>query len=744
MLKTQKYGGSTMNRIALLVLVATCLISLPGFAIQPLEMSVSVEGGSNCAFPDSKAGYWRVGSEILLTTDWFTEYSAPLGCNIRCIPTSLTFPQDITVHYRLSFENVEIYNQPSPETLEGFITTYYYYSGPQANPVDYGDYQLGTGEGDYLEFSYTFENVDDTYANQSLTLKFRFSAATFITTHFQFSESYEIVPYEKEGGPLDRWFQLLKTGLPESLTDGAPLSQSGDVETVPAPGETVEIEGEDILYDPSTATTDANGVFGVLAFVDPDAFDEIQKDSASRKNVEKSSKSGNLILKYRNIALKHGITGTFCEVIIVEGTVRLVGGSGIIEKGDILYPGDKLSLSSGWGEKAQIGLRFINGSNARVLQDVFTNACLTDMLVIGKAGFEDISVISGNTPLARVSRYMCEQVAGFPNTPEEWAKATGKVIVTTVASNAVPGSGIVAYTVRYGVETVAGKSYDYMMSSGSSNKTSLSTSGSGRMEISSYYNGSSRVTSNLEEGIGVYDSEDISEPLITVANNQWQEFVDAATTGRLWEENPDSIDTAGPDLRLAGTFDPYTTTIQFELRADDISGLNEATFIAINNGSDVTTDFTKINEGLWQSNPINGFIFETNLSINIEDNLGNASSMDWSGDTIPGVPTVTKVIPAQQGGGTILEWTLPEGMNPEDILFYEIRQTLSGTAPSSWYMVGPVNSATILLPEGTTAGATYSLEIRTCDTSGRIGQAVQTESLTVGIQNTATTLWAVY
>lgn len=604
------------------------------------------------------------------------------------------------------------------------------------------DVEITSREEGAIEFVYSHEAIVSWAFSQSLTIYFSsgiqgiLPEPTWGRLAFNFSEPYEIEASEINTGPLDRWFRLVSYVWPEEFKDGGPMPESIYRETKPVSGETVAIEGDQLRFSPSQAPTDSDGNFGVFAHVDPSTFYPSKATTGGQIPNAPQQTMGRLRLKYKNIMKQQNITGNFCEVILVEGTVRIVEGTGTVMVGDILYPGQRLSLGASWGQKAQIGLRFVNGTDASVVQDVFTNACLADMITIGNGGIENDSVIQGNTPLMSLSRTLCEEVAGLPNTPEEWARATGKVVVKSTASALVPGSGLVGFAVKYTVKTAAGKVYDKVVNSGSSSKKSAAgvmyaaqsdLTGDPRVEMSVYYDGSSRLIHNLALPVVVF-SAGSSTPQDSVAAGQWQEFENDGSTGRQWSQTPDGIDKEGPDLRFSYDFIPAAGTYNLDLKAYDPSGINASTLQITIEDVDRTAEFIEQGPGsnFWRAGF--GISYYDVVNIRLADMVGNVSTLTWSRSTQPAPPIIVRVLPGIPGGKTRVEWTPPAGLDPADVLYYEYRQFGGYPADTSWYSVGINTIASIPVPN-LFPGEAFRIELRLCDTQGRVGEFVSTANL---------------
>jgi hypothetical protein len=570
---------------------------------------------------------------------------------------------------------------------------------------------------------------------------------------FEIDRVYEglkmIDVFDRPAGPVDHWFQIIETSFGEDCYEGAPLSAYSEfnMNERPASEIPVIISGKNAIYEPSTTTTDAEGMFGVVAFIDPEVFSSTNlkldrgfPNATSRES--EATAQGELYVEFKNTVRKRGLSGAYCEVIFVEGTVRVIGGSGTVEQGDILRPGTKISLSSGWGTIAQIGLRFINGSTIEVLQDVYTNACLADIIEIGKTGFVNQSVIQGTTPLASDSRTLCETYGNLPNTPEEWARTAGRVAVQTGASMIVPGSGIVAFSLKYGVKTAAGKAYDCIITSPQTIRQNvqkdtwaLTNSGSETNQlafIDFYYDGSTRVASNLGD-LPVYaDTTSTNNPLSLASIGDWVEIDE--TEKRVWQNvELKQIDGEGPTLRLGCESDPSHGTTRFELVARDPAGVDASSFLAEIDGSP-TSSFEATDQRTWKAEffgipPTETIIFR------LLDMFGNESFMEWNGAFMPQVPSLVKTLPGKwDNGSSYISWETPEGLDSSDLLCYEVRQIWYSTQDlkwidGPWVSVGRDTEAWLDVPEGVNLDTPFYLEVRAVTQNGISGFADRSDEL---------------
>lgn len=391
-------------------------------------------------------------------------------------------------------------------------------------------------------FSATME-VNSGYLNLPYTLTLPTDYAKF---ELSLSEPYRLVKTRHEEGSLDYWYQLFRVNFPEN----EPAS-SFSFKIEKESGATVVIAGQNVEYSPAVAITDADGIFGVAAYVDPESVPPASPLTpghipfeARNFSAAAATSSGTLEFRHNGYTAREKISGYYCEVVLVEGTVRVVGGTGTVKKGDVLRPGTKLSLAADYGNMAQIALRFINGSEMQLLQDVYTNACVADIIVIGKSGFVNQSVIQGQSRLASVSRSLCEHIAGMPNTPDEWGHTAGRFAVKTAVSSIVPGSGFAAFAIKYAVGKVTGKVYDSVVSTEpndavpelrSLTSASASTGSGNDIIIDLYHDGSTRLATNISEGVSIsLDTLPSYQRFYTLYPGNWIEVIDQGTTGRLW------------------------------------------------------------------------------------------------------------------------------------------------------------------------------------------------------------------
>ena len=581
----------------------------------------------------------------------------------------------------------------------------------------------------------------------TLTLPSEIRIKFYIDRVFKELEMLDVL--DRPAGPIDHWFQIIETSFGADCYEGAPLTAYSEftMNEQPAANIPVTISGVNAIYEPSTTSTDADGIFGVAAFTDPEILssaavtsDEVLHDATTQST--EVTAEGELYIEFKETVRKRGLSGAYCEVILVEGTVRVIGGEGTVQKGDILRPGTKLSLSTGWGTIAQIYLRFINGSTVEVVQDVYTNACVADIIEIGKTGFVNQSVIQGTTPLASVSRQLCETYGNLPNTPEEWARTAGRVAVQTGASMIVPGSGIAAFSLKYGVKTAAGETFDYFITSPQSvsqnvQKSTLnfidSRSGANPLAfVDFYYNGSTRVASNLGD-LPVYaDTTSTDTPLILASTGEWVELDE--TVDRIWQ-NVDlgQIDGQGPALRLGCEADPEHYTTRFQLTARDPAGVDTTSFQVEVNG-EPSTAFQAIDQHTWQAE-LSGTPPTGMISFWLLDTFGNESSMEWSANSMPDAPTLTETLPGKwDNGSSYISWETPTGLAASDLLCYEVRQIWHSAETlkwidGPWISVGRANEAWLDVPEGVNIGTAFYLEIRTVSQNGISGFSARSKEL---------------
>ena len=209
----------------------------------------------------------------------------------------------------------------------------------------------------FAEFTATI-NTSTGYRRQNYTLWLAGEIPVKFTL-YRLWESLEMVDANREGGFIDHWFQITETAFPSGCMEGAPTSAYSDftMVTVPLQNADVTISGENALFEPTQTVTDDQGIFGVAAYRDPASFDQAM-DSINAGGDEAA-----LLINVKNSIRRRGLKGTYCEVIMVEGVVRVKDGTGTVKQGDILRPGAILTLRTGWGSRAQIALRFINGSS---------------------------------------------------------------------------------------------------------------------------------------------------------------------------------------------------------------------------------------------------------------------------------------------------------------------------------------------------------------------------------------------
>ncbi|MDX2177414.1 MAG: hypothetical protein SF028_13190 [Candidatus Sumerlaeia bacterium] len=452
-----------------------------------------------------------------------------------------------------------------------------------------------------------------------------YGEARYATFVLSVSEPFAIEEAPADPGhPIDRRFRLLGLRWPDEFTNCSPMPPAIYRGSDPLAGETVEISGTGVRFTPESASTDAEGYFTVAAFVAPEEFE------AGRERAEpRADALGSLQMKYRELIRTHGISGQFCVVIMVDGVVN-VQYRGPVVVGEVLRPGTVLSLSAQQGKRASLGLRFVNGTDASIVQDVFTNACITDLIKIGNDGIEDASVIPGNSRLGTVSRYLCEKVAGLPTTPAQWATFTGKVVVTGAASSVVSVGGITGFALKYAVKQASGESYDWVVNStaGGSRGDPAPLLGAGppRVDLATYYDGSTRVAQSLGPAVAMFPAGSAT-PAATVPAGVWREFAHGGAPQRDWSETPDSIDLDGPRLQLAVDSDLASGLSTVRLAAWDPSGLDVGTLAALINGTAATGLFEQRGEGAWEAT-LFGNLSGAHIEATIADLPGNTRALD--------------------------------------------------------------------------------------------------------------------
>ncbi|MCL4690400.1 MAG: DUF4214 domain-containing protein [Burkholderiales bacterium] len=736
------------GRFATLILLAATLAG-PGAARAEARMTLAFDTPGSLIIPDSVAGVMRRSDG---GTPLPIRFNAPgqttSSAFLYFIPTEATTVDgvergDFALRFRVDDIPLECQGGSDWKTGDIWVNG----PSPEYNPVITG-FRKGTGVGDFVEFVYNIPGYPLSWllgASNYFDLQFgslEFPCNWWSRITFTFVSPVAIfggAPPDATPAPFDRHFRLVKRAWPDSFVDNGLLPEYISLDSQPLGGETVDISGTNVIYRPSSATTDANGYFGVLAFVDPAEFDK----SASAKS--SGSMTGNLTVKYKQIMSTQGISGNFAEVIQAEGRITIVDGTGTVKVGDILRPGTKLSLSARIGEPpAQLGLRFINGADAQLVQDVFTNACLTDIIVIGQTEISNKSVIQGKTPLMSVTRWLCEQAGGLPNTPEEWALATGKFTVKLAVSSLVPvpmGYEAGAFVVKYAVGKVTGAVYDYTVSSPGDNRNKstkaafapVKSTGLARLELGTYYDGSTRLAENVPGDFAVYAGAADTAFAIS-SDGVWQEFLGGAAVARTFAQTPDSIDKAGPLLRLSSSYSQPLWLSTFTLVASDSSGLDPATLSVTIDGlaGEQASAFEYRGEGRWVAEFLGAPPAGITMHIGLSDRVGNRSALDWLGNLMPAPPqTLTAYF---YGGQTWLEWSPPGGMAPDDLLYYEVRQnywnTLGQWVAGPWQSVGSVPRTTLDLPAGFAPANTFYVEVRAWNRLGMAGHVARTVDLT--------------
>lgn len=716
-----------------------------------MEFYMTIEAPGSCVSPDSREGIMhRTDGQAPMRVYLSDGSSAPNF--FYFIPQNSANPGTFTLKFRLENIPLEMQGSTIPDPKDFFVSGAQVGDGyPAINA-----YQLGTGVDDFVEFSMTIGPVPLSWGTSLYytvsggwyTFKTSWSAVISLTL----VEPYGLADYsppDKSGSYNDHWFRLSRMKFPDIIYEGAPFPEYMSLDSEPISGGTVSISGLNLIFEPAEAVTDSDGIFGVNAFVDPKSFSsrlpagDAVVSARTPEERDAAALSGNLTFTYEQMIRNRNIKGTYCEVIMVEGKVTIVNGSGAsLKVGDILYPGTKLSLSNGWGKKAMLGLRFINGSECQVVQDVFTNSCITDLIEIGPDGFTNLSVIQGKTPLMTMSRYLCEEIAGMPNTPAEWAKATAKFVVTTGISSVVPvpmGYETSAFVLRYVVKTASGKAIDNYILSPGDNRNKRLTDGGGagnpRLEVRTYYNGSSRVAENVPGAFSIH-AQTAATPYAGTVDGQWLELTGNGTVGRIFNQTPDSIDKEGPALRMSYEYFPAAWTTSFRLTAYDDSGVDEDTLSVLFNGSNIASSFEKKSEGVWVGEFLGPSPAYYVFDIALKDRVGNGSTLKWSWSAVPGAPANLVAEPPPMhfvAPKTALVWANPPGMKLQDVLMYEVRQWWEdgwgGWSSGEWLSVGPVNSVFMEVPESMTSWAKYYLEVRAYNQKGLSGEIARTKIL---------------
>jgi hypothetical protein len=752
--KTGEFGtaGSTMvRRLGKLALLVVALALADAHA---MSLKVAYDSPGSLLYPDLSAGVLRRADAGETLPLYLKEdgTAAPVAW-LYFIPQNVVaqdgFPvANVDVRFRL--EDIPLDCQSSNTWIPRSIIV----SGLSDTFPVASSWRLGTGTGDFVEFVISVRNQGLTWIDSTLYVDISsfggtFSCQWWTRLSVKFLTPFAISDYEPPGvepSVIDRWFKLEQYKWPDSFVDGMQMPPAIYVTNAPLAGETVEISGSGLVFAPSSAVTDDNGVFGVVAFVDPASFPEVSPDPAPARSKgpgKAGAQSSDLSLSYKQVIKKRKIEGHYAEVIQLEGTVTDVSGSGAsIKVGDFLLPGTVLSLSAKYGEPAaQLGLRFINGADASLTAMAFTNACIADLIEIGHTGFKDKSVIQGKTALASVTRWLCEQSAGLPNTPAEWGLTTGKFIVSLGASSLVPvpmGYEVSGFVVKwFVVGTATGKVVDltfgapgdYRRTPRPATELPVPKAGSGRprFELSTYYDGSVRLAENFPGAFSIYDS-DSPTPFVTSASGVWQEFKGVpAVAGRAWSETPDSIDKEGPVLRLSANYIAQLDRTDFQITATDLSGLDPSSLsVTVDGVGDVTPSFSYRGHGLWLGQFWVPLPQSFRMHVSLADAVGNRTVLDWIGDQRPLPPR--NLAAYYTGGRTWVEWDLPAGMAAADLLFYEVRQG-SGSTLGAWQSVGSANRVLLDLMSGLGPSATYFFEVRAWTATGMVGASSRTSDI---------------
>ncbi len=741
--------------LALLAAVAMAFVAPAASAAATLKVAIDTPG--SLIIPDSTAGVMRRSDGGATLPIYFNApgTTAP-SARMYFIPTDATTLSGTPrsdIDFRFRVEDIPLSCQGSTAWVPDSV---WVNGGSNPNVYAIGTaHKLGTGEGDFIEFTYRLPNHPLGWLGGGMYVDLVFGSDTYPCNWWSRLALEFINPVAIVGGyippgvdpsAIDRYFRLLHYKWPDTFVDNAALPEYISLESAPIGGESIEIGGTGLIYAPTSASTDGNGVFGVVAFVDPASFDKSAPGKADTPT------SGSLTLTYKQVMQTHQITGNFAEVIQAEGRITIVDSSGTVKVGDFLKPGTKLSLSARIGEPpAQLGLRFVNGSDASVVQDVYTNACITDLIVIGQTEFTNKSVIQGKTPLMSMTRWLCEQAAGLPNTPEEWAKATGKLTVKLAVSSLVPvsmGYEMSAFVVKYAVGDVTGRIYDYTMSSPGDNRNKSATKvasadaksvGLPRLELSTYYDASTRIAESIPGNVGIYLAA-ADTAFTTSVDGLWQELTGAAAVDRTWAATPDSLDKTGPLLRMSHSYSTATWVTTFRLSASDASGLDAASLGVTIDGiaGSVTSSFEYRGEGVWVGEFIGPPPQSYTVHASLSDRVGNRSTLDWVGTLMPGPPQTLSAF--YYGAKTWIEWALPSNMVAADLLYYEVRQnywtTLGGWMVGPWQSVGTLGATTLDLPAGFSTASPYYVEVRAWNARGMAGTASRSVDITA-VETTA-------
>lgn len=528
---------------------------------------------------------------------------------------------------------------------------------------------------------------------------------------------------------IDHWFRLNKTVI-------NPEHKNGDIVdfwTVTSkeflPYETVEFEGQGIEFEPSSNITDDAGAVGVKAYIDMEDFYGMRSDPLTKemKLSPEGVKLRNLRIKYKKLVKEHGITGNFCQIIWLDGAAWVNNDHAAVV-GEILAPGTRLDLRAEVGMITKIGLRFVNGTTMMPMQDVYTNYCEYDTIIIGGDGFQDQSLIkSGSGYLGSVTKYLCDKIGDLPNTPDKWEKAVGKFIVTSLASSVVPGSGVGTYIIKYAVQQGAGEAYDRVVEHKGSKAAKESDAIQSRTavppprtDISFYYDGSMRLT-QTDGSFTVWDGT-MTNVVSTVDVGQWREILPNGSPGRVFEETPDTIDNEGPEIKIGVWLNPVTPTIaNIDIWGFDIADVDAASFHVFKNSQDITSLCSSPAAGRWTCYDISPFYMTDTISVTLSDTLGNSSSLVWRFAELPAAPGVT-IQPGTIGGSTPVSLAPPPGVAWENIRGFQVRQVGGGgSSRGDWQDTGRTTATLVAVLPDTRPTFTYAIEARTVLNDGLIG-----------------------
>ncbi|MCB2157051.1 hypothetical protein KQI84_19410 [bacterium] len=551
-----------------------------------------------------------------------------------------------------------------------------------------------------------------------------------------YNTSHEITDLGQDQGTDDYWYKLTRTELNPEFSSGAAIPEDGLYVSVPEAGEEVSFEAFDIDITPTTTTTDSEGRFGAVLRVKPEVFYGF---SSSRGLVERGPASARgsfswakvrMAIRYKEIVRERKITGNFCEVVELNGGARwwTPGIPAVtLVKGDILAPGSIVELDASAGDKTSIVLRFVSGQQLAAFQDLATNACLTKVFEIGQTGITDLSDVRGGF-LGSFATYLCEQYAGLPNTPEEYARATAKFAVKKVASNIIPGSGAVAFVVRYTVSTAAGAGTDAVIDHVVNGSR---TSGNNWAEFDTYYDGSTRLVTS---GGSFTYSPDGGTP-IQVPAGEWREIGPDGNPSRSWIATPADIDTEGPDVDLTYTIFGDNPSIGLcEIAGRDISGLDPTGPTVLWNGNDVSSALVDLGGGQWKVDDLFGAGYLDTVEVHLSDALGHETVRTWTSTAAPPAPTVTSAIGNETGWWATVAYELPAVAAEEHLGYYQVRQAGAGgtTTDGPWLSVGRINEVRLPLLSTYTPGKQYRWQIRVVGKTGLIGPSASGSDTFVG------------